>query len=136
MNDEPPLNFTVGKPPLGSSGEPAGFQALPLITGGTPEQIHEAEAIRAKILPEFDGAADRHAEMIANTFPDASSEGSAEMNSAAVAGIAEVRDRWLSRTSADWWIKRRGQSPINEINDAVKASILAAARASAAGRNR
>ena len=134
MNDEPPLNFTVGKPSFGSAGEPAGFRALPPITGGTPEQIQEAEAIRAKILPEFDGAVARHAEMIANTFPDASPEGSTQMNSAAVAGIAEIRKRWLSQTSAVWWVKRRGQSPVHEIDQEVRASILAAAKASASSR--
>lgn len=115
------MNTTKNKP----STDPRG---LPPITGVTPEQIKEAEAIRAKLIPEFDGAADRHAEMISNSFPDATPEGIAEMNSAATAGIAEIKDRWLSQTSADWWIKHRGQSPVREIDDAVKASILAAAK--------
>jgi hypothetical protein len=35
---------------------PAGSQGLPPITGGTPEQITEAEQVRARAIPEFDGS--------------------------------------------------------------------------------
>src|SRR4051794_33058836 len=113
-----------------------GTHALPPITGWTQEEIAKAEAIRAMTIPVIEGATELHLDKIANTFPDANRKGRAAMAKAARTAVAEVSREWLGQTSAMWWIEHEQVSISQEIERAVKAKILAAARSGGSGRNR
>jgi hypothetical protein len=100
---------------------------LQTISGGTPEQIARAEAIRASTIPVIEGATQLHLDKIANTFPDANRKGRAAMQKAARAAVASISREWLGQTAASWWVEHEDVSVSQVIEAAVKAEILAAA---------